>query len=514
MRIVHSSKVLFPSLLLSLSIPAVADQVFLDDLIVDGSACIGMDCANGENFGFDTLRLKENNLRIKFDDTSGTGSFPNNDWQITINESDNGGANKFSIDDVTNGKTPFTIEANTPSHTLYVSDDGRVGVGTSNPVVGIHSVDGNSPTLRLEQDGSSGFTPQIWDLAGNETNFFIRDVTNSSDLTFRIYPGTGEDSLVLRNGRAGFGDNNPQTDLHVKSSTDTPTLRLQGSSNASQKWDIVGGDTSFIINDETEGTNPVIINKAADTNSLVIADDGAIAMGKATPAARLDIETSVNGTTTSGVAVKNTKADHGVVDAVVLAELTSTSGSPVIEMKTEVGTTPPVWHVGMLANSFIIRDTLDTDYEFILQQSGSITITGTLTEGSSRQFKENFSDIDVDHILEKVTTLDIQRWNYKKDGAEVQHIGPIAEDFYEAFGGLGEDESHISTIDRDGVALAAIQALHKNQQLKDEATKKALAQKDAEIAFLKHQLSTLTKAVEKLAGEPLDKGESVVLSTH
>ena len=31
------------------------DQVILDDLIVDGSACIGFDCVNGESFGFDTI---------------------------------------------------------------------------------------------------------------------------------------------------------------------------------------------------------------------------------------------------------------------------------------------------------------------------------------------------------------------------------------------------------------------------------------------------------------------------
>ena len=36
---------------------AWADNVILDDLIVDGSACIGFDCVNGESFGFDTLRF-------------------------------------------------------------------------------------------------------------------------------------------------------------------------------------------------------------------------------------------------------------------------------------------------------------------------------------------------------------------------------------------------------------------------------------------------------------------------
>ncbi len=65
---------------------AWADQVILDDLIVDGSACIGFDCVNGESFGFDTLRLKENNLRIRAVDTSSSASFPSNDWQITFND--------------------------------------------------------------------------------------------------------------------------------------------------------------------------------------------------------------------------------------------------------------------------------------------------------------------------------------------------------------------------------------------------------------------------------------------
>jgi hypothetical protein len=85
------------------------DQVILDDLIVDGSACVGMDCTNGESFGFDTIRLKENNLRIRFQDTSSSASFPTNDWQITINDSANGGGSYFAIDDVNSGRTAFKI---------------------------------------------------------------------------------------------------------------------------------------------------------------------------------------------------------------------------------------------------------------------------------------------------------------------------------------------------------------------------------------------------------------------
>ena len=181
------------------------DQVILDDLIVDGSICAGFDCVNGESFGFDTIRLKENNLRIRFVDTSNSASFPSNDWQLTANDSSNGGLNKFSIDDIDGGRTPFTVEAGAISHALYVDNGGRVGLGTNQPVVEIHSVNGDSPTLRLEQDGSSGFTPQTWDLASNEANFFIRDATNGSKLPFRIVPNSDNNLLYLKGGGVGIG---------------------------------------------------------------------------------------------------------------------------------------------------------------------------------------------------------------------------------------------------------------------------------------------------------------------
>ena len=198
------------------------DFVILDDLIVDGSGCIGFDCVNGESFGFDTIRLKENNLRIKFDDTSTAASFPRTDWQLTANDSANGGASKFSIDDISGNRTPFTIEANAPSHSLYVDDGGRIGNGTSTPSVEIHSIDGDTPTLRLQQDGSSGFAPQTWDVAGNETNFFIRDVTNGSSLPFRIRPGADTSSIFIdTDSDVGIHTTSPAARLHVVEDTES-----------------------------------------------------------------------------------------------------------------------------------------------------------------------------------------------------------------------------------------------------------------------------------------------------
>jgi hypothetical protein len=195
-------------------------QLFNTDVIVQGSLCVGIDCVNGENFGYDTLRLKENNVRIKFEDTSGTGTFPTNDWELTANDSSNGGAERFSITDITAGRAPFTVAAGADANSLYVGSNGNVGMRTGNPAMHLHIVDGNSPTVRLEQDGSDGFGAQIWDIAGNETNFFIRDVTNASRLFFRSTPGAPENSIfIAADGDIGLGTNTPNGALHVRRST-------------------------------------------------------------------------------------------------------------------------------------------------------------------------------------------------------------------------------------------------------------------------------------------------------
>jgi hypothetical protein len=89
---------------------------------------------------------------------------------------------------------------------------------------------------------------------------------------------------------------------------------------------------------------------------------------------------------------------------------------------------------------------------------------GTWASLSDRNAKTNIVPLDDAAILAKVDTLPIDGWSYTSDAA-VHHIGPMAQDFY-AFG-TGIDDRHITSIDEDGVALAAIKALHnENQQLK------------------------------------------------
>ena len=254
---------------------AHADFVINDDLIVDGSACVGFDCVNGESFGFDTIRLKENNLRIKFEDTSAAASFPSNDWQLTANASANGGANKFSIDDITGGRTPFTVEANARSHSLYVDDGGRIGNRTSTPSTEFHTIDGDSPTIRLQQDGSSGFAPQTWDLAGNETNFFVRDVSNGSTLPFRIRPSAPTSSIFIEtDGNVGLSTSSPSSALHVRRTGDVDVgLRLEQNGTVAANWEILNNQATGRLTFSAGATVPFKFAPTAVENLLRIGID-------------------------------------------------------------------------------------------------------------------------------------------------------------------------------------------------------------------------------------------------
>jgi hypothetical protein len=222
---------------------AFPDQVIPDDLIVQGSACIGLDCVNNESFGFDTIRLKENNTRIKFDDTSTSAGFPANDWQLTANDSASGGSSKFSIEDITGSKVPFTIRAGAATNSIFVDSTGRLGLRTSTPVLDIHVNTSNTPALRLEQNNSGGFTAQTWDVAGNEANFFVRDVTGGSRLPFRIRPGAPTSSIdISATGNVGIGTASPAGLLHINAATND-TFLVRG------HIDLADGVSLFAVND-------------------------------------------------------------------------------------------------------------------------------------------------------------------------------------------------------------------------------------------------------------------------
>jgi hypothetical protein len=109
--------------------------------------------------------------------------------------------------------------------------------------------------------------------------------------------------------------------------------------------------------------------------------------------------------------------------------------------------------------------------------------------------KNNFEVLDKESILDKIVNLDIERWHYIKDNSNATHIGPIAQDFYEAFK-VGDDTT-ISTIDPAGIALLGIQQLAANNQIKD--AKIDALQKENDLH--QKQIDDLTTIILQLKGE-------------
>lgn len=269
---------------------SVADQVINDDLIVTGSLGVGFDMPVDYNFGFNTFVLRENNLRIFFDDSSTTGGFPSNKWILEANSSSSGGSNHFAIQDATAGRNLFLVEAGAPANSLYINKSGRIGIGTSSPFLQLHLLRGDSPGLRLEQDASSGWAAQTWDMVGNEANFFIRDVTNGSRLPFRIQPGTPTSTLCLRQqGFVGIGTWSPQKPVHIETTGSPAALRLQRTDG--QVWDLVS-DTSFSVRSINDDI-PFEIAATAPSYSLFVDSSGWIGVGKHAPEAKLDVKGSI-----------------------------------------------------------------------------------------------------------------------------------------------------------------------------------------------------------------------------
>jgi hypothetical protein len=95
----------------------------------------------------------------------------------------------------------------------------------------LHINESDTPDIRLEQNSSGGFTAQTWDIAGNEANFFVRDVTGGSRLPLRIRPGAPTSSIdISASGNVGIGTASPSALLDVSAGANTGTIFLSGGS--------------------------------------------------------------------------------------------------------------------------------------------------------------------------------------------------------------------------------------------------------------------------------------------
>lgn len=396
----------------------VNDQVIADDLIVTGSECVGFDCVDGESFGFDTIKMKENNLRIKAEDTSTGTGFPTTDWQLTFNDSASGGANKFSVEDVTAVTVPLTITGGAPTNSVFVGSNGKVGFRTAAPVLDLHVSTGDTPAIRQEQTNASGFTAQTWDIGANEANWFVRDVTGGSRLPLRIRPGATTSSIdISSDGDVGINTASPNANTK---------LDIFDTTQAKARVTLTGQEFFAAANTSTDGVALLLgVNRSAD-RQLWIADSALLAQNSTNGAIRFrpnngDISAlSTNGTTLN-LSLQSNGGNVGINC------LTPTSDLVIASSATTCATPSSSINAG----------------------------SAQFTVASSRTFKENIEPISVQNILEKIEKVDVYTYDFKKGPKD--RLGLIAEDFHGVFG--RGDEKFIDGNDVQMALWLAVQEL-------------------------------------------------------
>jgi hypothetical protein len=187
--------------------------------------------------------------------------------------------------------------------------------------------------------------------------------------------------------------------------------------------------------------------------------------------------------------------------------------TPTIRMHTftdgPLGQSTRDWEIEANTGSFYVRDATTDTKPLVIRSSASdsslVIADGTIDLGgdlnlptgevtadglrlaSSRERKTGFKQVDPEQVLVRLRDVPVSEWSFSGNDEGVRHIGPVAEEFHAAFDLAGQDPTHLSVTDVQGVALAAIKGLdHK------------LGAREQEVARLREEIEGLRDANAEL----------------
>ena len=233
----------------------------------------------------------------------------------------------------------------------------------------------------------------------------------------------------------------------------------------------------------------------APHNSFFIDSSGNIGIGTGSPAASLNV---VRSDGSAQVLV----SENGAPATRTLFHLKNAGRTHFKIENTDAATQ---WVFTNTGTAFFISLQGTGSPEFKILNNGNAVLSGTLTQNSDVNAKTAITDIDAHEILSLVSALPVTKWEYKDARGEA-HIGPMAQDFYAAFG-LGKSETGISSIDTGGVALAAIKALNEESNSLKAQNVSIIEQNAALLVRVEQQ----QMRVEKL--EQQQKGMQAMMAT-
>jgi hypothetical protein len=289
-----------------------------------------------------------------------------------------------------------------------------------------------------------------------------------ADTQGAVFTSNGPNQFLIRAaGGVGINTNSPGAGLHLKG-TGFPNSFLYLDTNAA------GQDSGirFYENGITVGAHlywsaaaqNLKLYNGISVSGIDITNTGNVGIGTATPGSKLDVNGNANmsgslvATTATITGNNNWNLDSSEGDFKV--------GNGTYRLKIGVPTGG-----GGAGDIAIKADGGQSHLSFIASGgTGIYSNTGrtagvTLAAGGSawaavsdRNMKQDIEELDTFAILNKLSLLPVYSWRYKTEVSGARHVGPMAQDFYAAFG-LGDSDKTITTVDADGISLAAIKAL-------------------------------------------------------
>jgi len=126
--------------------------------------------------------------------------------------------------------------------------------------------------------------------------------------------------------------------------------------------------------------------------------------------------------------------------------------------------------------------------------------SGVFSCSSSRTLKDSFQPVNGEDVLARLRSMPVTTWKFTGEEQGIRHLGPVAEDFHQAFG-LGDSETMIPVTDLAGVGVAAAQALERRTaelSAENAALSREVAELRARMAEMESRQAEMHRALESL----------------
>mgnify|MGYP003649693928 CR=1 FL=1 len=353
---------------------------------------------------------------------------------------------------------------------MYFDNDGNTGIGTTTPGYKLDVVSAGDGLLSL----TGATKPAMIFKVGTAVVGGIQAQANTS-LNVSAYgtsslnlqtAGTAPRLTILTGGNVGINQTAPAGILHVQDAVtgDTSQFLITNGTGATLRMGITGSGTNenaHILTNSGEDLE-FQIGKAADatTPSVIFKSGGNVGIGTNSPNTQLEILN--NNDQPATLRLSSSVSDGDAVAAIISFQNEAGGGGVqgrIENIATEDDTTV-----------FKFYNDNSSSPSMTLNDSGNMTIAGTLTQNSDVRLKENIKPIE--SALDKVKQM--QGVEFNKINSSTKEIGVVAQEIEKIIPELVlEDKEGIKSVAYGNITAVLIEAI-KEQQKQIEELKQQL----------------------------------------